>query len=214
MYISRVEIDRNNRRKIKDLRNIESYHGWVEQSFPDEIKQEIRTRKLWRIDQLQGKQYLIIVSQEKPNLKQLEKYGVKNSAQTKDYDHFLNSLKEGERMRFRLVLNPVISRTSKDNNHKRGVLMPHVTVKHQMEYLMNRSMKNGFALRDDDFSIVERGYEVFNKTHSKSIRLIKAVYEGILTVNDVELFKKVLTEGIGKKKAYGFGLMTVIPVGD
>ncbi|AXQ78447.1 type I-E CRISPR-associated protein Cas6/Cse3/CasE [Streptococcus chenjunshii] len=214
MYISRVEIDRNNRRKIKDLRNIESYHGWVEQSFPDEIKQEIRTRKLWRIDQLQGKQYLIIVSQEKPNLKQLEKYGVKNSAQTKDYDHFLNSLKEGERMRFRLVLNPVISRTSKDNNHKRGVLMPHVTVKHQMEYLMNRSMKNGFALRDDDFSIVERGYEVFNKTHSKSIRLIKAVYEGILIVNDVELFKKVLTEGIGKKKAYGFGLMTVIPVGD
>ncbi|MEX2785541.1 type I-E CRISPR-associated protein Cas6/Cse3/CasE [Streptococcus sp. H49] len=214
MYISRVEIDRNNRRKVKDLRNIESYHGWVEQSFPDEIKQEIRTRKLWRIDQLQGKQYLIIVSQEKPNLKRLEKYGVKNSAQTKDYDHFLNSLKEGKRMRFRLVLNPVISRTSKDNNHKRGVLMPHVTIEHQMEYLLNRSEKNGFTLREDDFSIVERGYEIFNKTNSKSIRLIKVVYEGILTVNDVELFKKTLTEGVGKKKAYGFGMMTVIPVGD
>ncbi|AND79548.1 type I-E CRISPR-associated protein Cas6/Cse3/CasE [Streptococcus pantholopis] len=214
MYISRVEIDRNNRRKIKDLKNIESYHGWVEQSFPDEIKQEIRTRKLWRIDQLQGKQYLIIVSQEKPNLKRLEKYGVANSAQTKMYDHFLNSLKEGERMRFRLVLNPVISRTSKDNNHKRGVLMPHVTIEHQMEYLLNRSEKNGFTLREDDFSIVERGYEIFNKTNSKSIRLIKVVYEGILTVNDVELFKKALTEGVGKKKAYGFGMMTVIPVGE
>lgn len=214
MYISRVEIDKDNRRKIKDLKNIESYHGWVEQSFPEEIKEKIRTRKLWRIDQLQGKQYLVIVSQEKPNLKRLEKYGVENSAQTKGYDHFLNSLKEGKRMQFRVVLNPVISLASKDNNRKRGVLMPHVTVEHQMEYLMNRSMKNGFTLREDDFSIVERGYEVFNKSHSKSIRLIKAVYEGILTVNDVELFKKVLTEGIGKKKAYGFGLMTVIPVGD
>ncbi|NLQ94475.1 type I-E CRISPR-associated protein Cas6/Cse3/CasE, partial [Streptococcus mutans] len=31
---------------------------------------------------------------------------------------------------------------------------------------------------------------------------------------DVDRFRKVLTEGIGKKKAYGFGMMTVIPVGD
>ena len=31
-----------------------------------------------------------------------------------------------------------------------------------------------------------------------------------LTVTDAELFKKLLTEGIGRGKAYGLGLMTVI----
>ncbi len=214
MYISRVEIDKNNRRKIKDLKNIESYHGWVEQSFPKEIEQNIRTRKLWRVDQLQGHYYLIIISLEKPDLKLLEKYGVRNSAQTKSYDTFLNSLKEGEVMRFRVVLNPVISLPSRDGNHKRGVVKPHTTIKHQMNYLLNRSEKNGFLLEKDDFSIVERGYEVFNKGNSKPIRLIKAIYEGILTIDDANLFRKTLTEGIGKKKAYGFGMMTAIPLGD
>ena len=82
-----------------------------------------------------------------------------------------------------------------------------------MNYLIDRSDKNGFSLIKEDFSIVERGYEVFKKA-VKPIRLIKVVYEGILTVSDADLFKKLLTEGMGKKKAYGFGLMTVIPLGN
>ncbi len=37
-------------------------------------------------------------------------------------------------------------------------------------------------------------------------------YEGLLKVSDADLFKKLLVNGIGKEKAYGMGLMTVIPV--
>ncbi|EHI70426.1 type I-E CRISPR-associated protein Cas6/Cse3/CasE [Streptococcus ictaluri] len=214
MYISRVEIDKNNRQKIRDLRNIESYHGWVEQSFPKELEQKIHTRKLWRIDQLQGSYYLIVISSEKPDLRLLEKYGVKDSAQTKSYDALLSSIKKGKRMGFRVVLNPVISLASRDGYHKRGVMKPHTTVEHQLKYLRDRSLKNGFLLKEDDFSIVEKGYEVFNKGTSHPIKLIKVVYEGILTVNDADLFRRTLIEGIGKKKAYGFGMMTVIPLGD
>ena len=62
MYISRVEIDRDNRRKVRDLTHVGAYHAWVEESFPSELEQSIRTRKLWRIDRIQGKDYLIIVS--------------------------------------------------------------------------------------------------------------------------------------------------------
>ncbi|MDU3827930.1 MAG: type I-E CRISPR-associated protein Cas6/Cse3/CasE, partial [Peptostreptococcus sp.] len=65
---------------------------------------------------------------------------------------------------------------------------------------------------ESNFSIVERGYENFYKDGQKKVRLIKAVYEGVLTVSNKELFNRILTEGIGKKRAYGFGLMTVIPV--
>jgi len=198
MYISRVEIDRTNRRKIRCLTHIGAYHAWVEESFPEEMEQSIRTRKLWRIDRIQDKDYLIIVSENKPDLQRLEKYGVSGSAQTKDYQQFLDNIYTGSRMKFRVVLNPVISLVSPDNL-KRGIVKPHVT----SEYQMNK----------EDFSIVERGYEVFKKA-VKPIRLIKVVYEGILTVSDADLFKKLLTEGMGKKKAYGFGLMTVIPLGN
>ena len=68
MYISRVEIDRTNRQKIRCLTHIGAYHAWVEESFPEEMEQSIRTRKLWRIDRIQDKDYLIIVSENKPDL--------------------------------------------------------------------------------------------------------------------------------------------------
>lgn len=62
MYLSRVEIDSQNRRKTKDLTHVGAYHNWVEQSFPAEQVESIRSRKLWRIDSIQGKQYLLLVS--------------------------------------------------------------------------------------------------------------------------------------------------------
>ena len=46
----------------------------------------------------------------------------------------------------------------------------------------------------------------------KQLNFVKAVYEGILTVEDVDIFKKTLIKGFGKHKAYGFGMITVIPV--
>lgn len=212
MYISRVEIDKTNRRKIRDLTNIEAYHAWVESSFPDEWVQQVRTRKLWRLDTIKDKDYLLLVSERQPNLVLLEKYGCIGSAQTKPYDAFLDQLQSGARMQFRVVLNPVISLTS-PKHKKRGIVKPHVTVEHQMKYLMDRAEKNGFSLQTDEFTIVERGYEVLKKPGMKPIRLMKAVYEGTLTITDVSMFKQVLTNGLGKKKAYGFGLMTVIPIG-
>ena len=38
----------------------------------------------------------------------------------------------------------------------------------------------------------------------------KVTFEGMLKVTDAELFRKTLREGIGKEKAYGCGLMTVL----
>lgn len=37
MYLSRVEIDDNNRQKIKNLTHLGAYHNWVESSFPREF---------------------------------------------------------------------------------------------------------------------------------------------------------------------------------
>ena len=42
------------------------------------------------------------------------------------------------------------------------------------------------------------------------ISFISVTYEGILTVSDKEMFVKALTEGIGREKAYGVGLMTLV----
>jgi len=209
MYLTRVEIDTENRRKIRDLTHLGAYHNWVEQSFPKEFAEGIRTRKLWRIDQLYGKKYLLILSETQPDLSAVEVYGKKESAECKCYDDYLNALTEGERMRFRLVANPVHAVVEEG---KRGIERPHITALHQMDYFMARTLKNGFSVSENDVRIVERGYEVLRKPNMKSVRVVKAAYEGILTITNIGCFREALLYGIGKKKAYGFGLLTVIPV--
>ena len=210
MYMSRVELDINNRRKISDLTHVGAYHSWVEDSFPDELDKNVRTRKLWRLDTLQNKRYLLVVSEEKPDLKRLEKYGVPGTAQAKSYDTFLNSIHNGGVYRFRAVLNPVHSVSNP--NGKRGRVFPEITAKQQLAFLERKALTNGFELVPGQYDITERRYVLFRKTGQKPVHLCQAAYEGILKVKDEDVFRNALCHGIGKKKAYGFGLMTVIPV--
>ena len=210
MYLSRVEIDVMDRRKIRDLTHLGAYHNWVEQSFPDEFEESIRSRKLWRIDELYGKRYLLIVSSQKPDLKSFERYGVEGTAQTKSYDRFLESMENGNLYRFRVTLNPVKSISCGEG--KRGRVVPEITAEYQIKYLESRAEGLGFSLMPNEYQIVERGWEPFRKQGHRMIRLSKATYEGVLKIENKDVFYHTLTEGIGKKKAYGFGLMTVIPV--
>ena len=210
MYLSRVAIDRQNRRKIKDLTHLGAYHNWVESSFPDEFKKNIRSRKLWRIDMLQGQKYLLLVSDEKPDLQAFEKYGIPGSAQTKSYDRFLDSIEKNRIYRFRVTLNTV--KALSQGVGKRGKIVPEITSECQMRFLESRAKKLGFELVPYEYQIVDRSWEPFRKERQRMIRLSKATFEGMLKVTDKDLFYHTLTEGIGKKKAYGFGLMTVIPV--
>ena len=214
MYISRVEIDKSKKSVLKKLTHLGSYHAWVEESFPKEFELKIRTRKLWRIDKIDNKEYLIIVSEEKPDLKAMEKFGVKGSAHTKDYQSFLDSLEVGSKMMFRAILNPIISVPSIDKS-ARGKARPCTTKEEQVNYLVKRSETNGFKLENDTLQVLDGHADLFKKTNKgvRSVTFLKASYEGVLTVTDLDAFKKALTNGLGKNKAYGFGLMTVIPLG-
>ena len=148
MYLSRVQIDFLNRRKTKDLSHLGAYHNWVESAFRKFERDNERTRKLWRIDTLCGKKYLLILSNEKPDIQALEKYGIENSAQTKSYDKLINS----------------------------------------------------------------RDFKLLKKSNQRDIRISVVSYEGLLTVTNKDLFINSLILGIGREKAYGCGMITVIEV--
>lgn len=210
MYLSRVEINTENRKLARELSHLGAYHNWVERSFPDEVDEKVRSRKLWRIDTIGDKRYLLIVSETEPNLERLEYYGMKNSAETKSYELFLSSIKEGMKFRFRVTLNPVKS-VSDENCKNRGRVYPILNEKELVDFLLKRSEKNGFNLKENEFTVVNQGFEVLKKS-KETTKLRKAVYEGVLTVSDKERFIETLTKGFGKKKAYGFGMMTVIPI--
>lgn len=207
MYLSRVEIDDNNRQKIKDLSHLGAYHNWVESSFPNEILRGERLRHLWRIDHLRGKHYLLVISQEKPDFEKFQRYGVKGTASSKRYRPFLEQLREGEVMNFKLTANP----TYRTN----GNVYPHITIDQQKEWLLNRTERFGFEIINNEdgsfnFDIVNRDWPTLY--HQRRVRLSRVTYQGLLRVTDLAKFKDALTHGIGREKAYGMGMLTVIPV--
>lgn len=214
MYLSRVEIDINNRRKMKDLTHLGCYHSWVEDSFP-KFSKENRSRKLWRIDNVYDKYYLLVLSENKPDMEKLEKYGLESSAGVKNYDQFLDSLKEGMKAKFKIKLNTVRAYKDEKNPTKRGRIMP-VPNEKLNEFLIDKATRNGFEVNPGEFAISKIDKEYFmhtDKGETKKSRkdIVSATYEGILTITDLEKFKAALVNGIGKKKAYGCGFLTIIP---
>ena len=61
MYLSRAELDPTRRSTMIALTSPQKFHGAVENSFSGE-----RRRRLWRLDSLNGKLYLLLLSEELP----------------------------------------------------------------------------------------------------------------------------------------------------
>lgn len=215
MFLSRVEVAINDRRKLKDLTTLGGYHRWIEESFPDEIDQGLRLRHLWRLDPLRGREYLLLVSENAPDLECLAKYGVPGTVESKDYAPFLGRLSAGMQARFRLTANPTYVQPLPD---QRGRVLAHVTVEQQRQWLVAHAEKAGFELLEGAggaaaFDIVARDRPILKRKGNVSIRLSRVTYEGRLRIADEAQFKEMLVKGLGREKAFGMGLMTVIPEG-
>lgn len=213
MFLSRVEVDRNNRQKTQVLTHLGAYHNWVEQSFPKEIASGIRHRHLWRLDNLAGREYLLLLSEERPDLKQLERYGVAQTAQTKDYDRHLERLRLGQRLQFRLTANPTYAVIQPGT--KRGRVYPHVTIAQQRDWLLQKAARSGFEVADTGagtlaFEIVNRDHPFLRRKKGRNVLISRVTFEGELRISDLALFKQTLITGIGREKAFGMGLMTVL----
>ena len=48
----------------------------------------------------------------------------------------------------------------------------------------------------------------------RRVSMLSVTFEGILTVTDADLFRRTLAEGIGRGKAYGMGMLTVVRGGN
>lgn len=212
MFLSRMMLDLSLRRTMMALASPNMFHGAVEGAFP--LSSAGRGgRKLWRIDHLNGRHYLLLLSEDRPDLTSAaDQFGsAEEGWETKDYSPLLARVTDGSEWRFRLTANPTMSRSSSDGA-KRGKLLAHITVAHQRDWLAARAQKHGFALEADKFDVVHSRWERFRKGgRGNAVTMLSVTYEGILTVSDVELFRSALTCGIGRGKAYGMGLLTIIP---
>ncbi len=210
MYLSRVELDANRRSTMAALISPQKLHGAVECAFAGE-----RKRRLWRLDRLGGKLYILIVSEDKPtDLEHIvSQFGTGREAETKSYDGLLERIKAGDQWHFRVTANPVHSRPDPKHPGERGTVDAHCSVQFQKKWLMDRAKKHGFSLFEGDFTVTETRWLRFKKREKNTVTLLAVTYEGTLNVIDPSSFQQMLCQGIGKGKAYGLGMMTVVQGG-
>lgn len=238
MFLSRIELDPQNRNTMRALNWPVVMHGAIERSYINKDE-----RKLWRVDYLQNRCYLLVLSESKPDFTNLRAQFCKDniSWETRDYQPLLDRIQNGQKYRFRLCANPVHCTKKKvglKDNQQRGRIRAHVTQDQQCLWLIDKAIHCGFSVDKGEpfnhtdsegnnitywthpgFEIVHTTWRHFNKDASDRSRknlvtLRTATYEGILTVTDAEVFRNKLVEGIGREKAYGCGLLTVIRIKD
>ena len=92
----------------------------------------------------------------------------------------------------------------------RGALKPCYLEAEQEQWLLEQAGKHGFALTEGAFRVTRKQTCHFRKNGKRPVTLLAVTYEGILQVTDPEAFREMLCQGIGRGKAYGLGLMTIL----
>lgn len=213
MYLSRVLLDEHRRETVRALASPQVLHAAVEASFDN---RELQQRLLWRIDRVGGRWYLLLQSSVQPNLSLLvQQFGrmqVDNAGETRDYGPLLHRLANDQRWQFRLRANPVRSSGSEVDGSGRGKVFAHVTMEQQTRWLLVRAESLGFVLAPDEFCVIHSDWNKFYKGSGgrNQVVLRTATFEGTLRIADVERFRQSLICGVGRAKAYGCGLMTIM----
>ncbi|WP_347405134.1 type I-E CRISPR-associated protein Cas6/Cse3/CasE [Micromonospora sp. WMMD1082] len=223
MYLTRFLVNTARRGARKLLASPQAMHAAVLSGFPrpeDHTRDDART--LWRVDQRGDRQVVLyVVSPTQPDLTHLvEQAGWPSSAETwetRSYHRLLDSLGKGQRWAFRLTANP--TRTGRrTENSPTTQRYGHVTAAQHIEWLTKRAERNGFTVvrqTDGELNLVtyDRQVRRFSRNHGqRPVTLVTATYDGVLEIDDPILFRGVLTRGIGHARAYGCGLMTIVPV--
>jgi CRISPR system Cascade subunit CasE len=150
------------------------------------------------------------LSETKPELTSFcEQFGYDNYEwESRPYDNFLEKIKNGDKLRFRITANPTKSEVSEKGS--RGKVTALIITDEQKDWLMKKAEKNGFILTADSFDVMQKKQYRFYKKNSRTVTLTSVTFEGILTVSDADLVRNALEKGIGRGKAYGMGLLTVM----
>ncbi|GHH85818.1 type I-E CRISPR-associated protein Cas6/Cse3/CasE [Streptomyces sulfonofaciens] len=154
MYLTRLRINSARAEARRLLNSPHRLHGAVDMAFPNPAARDgTGPRVLWRLDAAPGNRVdLFISSPDRPDLTHLvEQVGWPSLGQegwtTFAYGEFLNALAEGDVWSFRLTANPVHHiRRDQDPVGAPTKRAAHVTVRHQIGWLLKQQERAGFRV--------------------------------------------------------------------
>lgn len=109
---------------------------------------------------------------------------------------------------FEVVMNP----TKRDV--KTGKTVAIRGVEHLRTWMIHKSPEWGFRIAEDRLEVRNVGVRNFKNKNGSTITQNTATYKGILKVIDSDLFVRSFETGIGRGKAFGFGLLQLVPISE
>ena len=172
-----------------------SLHRYVMQGFPDDIGSDPRSQvgALFRVD---GRS-ILVQSAKKPRWPKSYEAEVK-------LEFKADLLKVGERYRFRLGLNSV-AQSNRDGRCRRYPVPA-------ADWLAAREDRLGATFEVRQVRVQKHHDHVKREHYSRSFPIEVSVIDGYLTVTDSRRLAQAIREGIGREKAYGCGLLSLLPV--
>ena len=178
--------------KLANIKDPYMLHKFVYDLFPGD------RRRFLYYDQGGDSRYrrIILVSDEQPLVPSVGKVESK---------HIPSGFLEHEVYAFQVLLNPVqqVSGTSRK--------VPVVGRESLFKWFYDRQQSWGFQVDLQTLDISNNGVLMIHRG-KQDITLNKAEFKGILEVTDRERFKYSFSDGMGRGKAFGFGLLQLRPI--
>lgn len=222
MFLHRIHLDPRCREARRDLSDAYQLHSTLCRAFSAEDRKCPEGEFLWRLEpetDAAGCSRILVQSRSIPNWARIGLQGWLAQADPaidlKDRLK-LDSLKIGQRFRFRLRANPCVTR----NGKRLGLLR----LEEQETWIERKAQQHGFSLprlasfnRSDssqkrvDVRISHGQLMRGEQRRGNGIRVYSVLYDGVLTVVDPDIFGVALQTGIGHGKVMGLGLLSVAP---
>jgi CRISPR system Cascade subunit CasE len=191
MIASQVSLDRS---AIKNLKLSDPYsiHKFVYSIFPGD------ERSFLYYDQGGDWQYrkILILSKKQPTLPPFGKIESKYVPPS-----FLNH----KSYAFQVLLNPVEQPKGKKNKS------PIIGKGPLRDWFLKKQSSWGFSANPASLEILSQGVQII-KRQGHEIVHNQAEFRGILHVTNYDLFNRSFSNGIGRAKAFGFGLLQLRPL--
>ncbi|MFA7060667.1 MAG: type I-E CRISPR-associated protein Cas6/Cse3/CasE [Pedobacter sp.] len=223
MFLSRIHLDLRCKDARRDLSNPYQLHSSLCRAFSPPDTKCPEGEFMWRLEpetDSTGNPRILVQSKKLPVWTGITvKNWLADADKAIDLKEKLklDSLKSGQRFRFRLRANPCVSRKGK----RLGLLKP----EEQERWLERKGLQHGFSLPNlISFDFSEEAEEridvrisqeqmLRDKQHSdNSISIFSVLFDGTLIVDEPDKFRKVLQSGIGHGKVMGLGLLSVVPI--
>ncbi len=212
MYLSHLILNPRHPHAARDIRyRYELHRTLMTQAFlntPKELE-----RVLWRLDAnpRSGKATVWMQSQTAPDWSFLQTAEWRGYLAPEDFDSanpdtriFEPKLERGLHARFRLLANPTVKRKNKKGGPARHrIFLP----AQQQEWLRAKLEQGGAVL--SKVQINTQGDSFSLKKETGKLMHYGVLFEGELQIHAPDEFARLLAQGIGSGKAFGFGLLSL-----